>query len=156
MQTANVWLGIGGGRDHTVPKEGVTPSEIAVLRAIHGEDAVFDVEPLDAVALNEAGQPRTSRQEIERLVLTYGSARDGSDRSVVGQLFPGIGARAFETLDELGLPEEFFKPETRAKLKATPAPKKSGKKAAAPEAVETPAEEEDGIADMPEEENLFG
>lgn len=117
MQTANIMASIGEGRSHTVPKYGVTVSEIAVLRAIHGEDAVFDVEPLDAVALGANGRPRTNREELERLAQVYGRAADRENRSIVGQLFPGAAARCFMSLDELDLPPVLFKATTRAEAK---------------------------------------
>ena len=114
MQLANVFVGIGGGRDTTVPKFGVTVSEIAVLRAIHGDDAVFDVELLPDVALNDDGKPRTNRQELARLAQLYGRANDGAGKPIVGELFPGAAARVFETLDELDIPDELMKPTARA------------------------------------------
>ena len=50
LQTANVVLALGGDARNTVPKYAVTAAEVAVLRMIHGDAAVFDVariaEPL--------------------------------------------------------------------------------------------------------------
>lgn len=109
MKLANIMLAIGGGRDNTIPKYNVTAGEIAVLRAIHGEDAVFDVEPLATDALNEDGKPRTNRQELGRLKAIYGKAQDGSGAPLVEGLYPGAAARVFETVDELELPSEYFK-----------------------------------------------
>jgi hypothetical protein len=109
MKIANIMLAIGGGRDNTIPKYNVTAGEIAVLRAIHGEDAVFDVEPLAADALNEDGKSRTNRQELGRLKAIYGKAQDSSGAALVEGLYPGAAARVFETVDELELPAEYFK-----------------------------------------------
>lgn len=113
MQLANIMLGVDG-RDTTVPKYEVTPSEIAVLRSIHGEDRVFDIEPAGETA-------RTGRQELQRLRIVYGSAKDGEGNRIVDMLFPGLAARAFETLAELQLDEELFKPLARAKAEPAPA-----------------------------------
>ena len=115
MQTANIMLALGGDSGTQVPKYEVTASEIAVLRLIHGADAVTDVEPLSEVE-------RTSREEITRLSQIYGRAKvdDGSGTQIgaVNLLFPGAAARVFSTIDEIGLPDEFFKPTQRMSSKA--------------------------------------
>jgi hypothetical protein len=146
MQLANIMLGIGGGRDNTVPKYGVTPSEIVILQAIHGEDAVHDVEPLDDEI------ERSSREELSRLRGIYGGAKDGNSNFIFNEIFPGAAARAFQTLDELALPEEFFKAQTRMKAKPAPAakPGKKTKGKAEEPAPEAEADEEkDEIEDLP-------
>lgn len=117
MKLANIMLGIGGGRDNTFPKYNVTAAEIAVLRAIHGEDAVFDVEPLAADA-EEDGRPRSNRQELSRLRALYGGAKDGNGVPFVDSLFPGAAARVFEAFDELDLPDDYFKALGRVKAVA--------------------------------------
>lgn len=109
MKLANIMLAIGGGRDNTLPKYNVTAGEIAVLRAIHGEDAVFDVEPTSKDALNENGGPRTNRQELSRLKMIYGKASDGNGVPLVEGLYPGAAARVFEDFEELDLPDDYFK-----------------------------------------------
>ncbi|WP_157384511.1 hypothetical protein [Nitratireductor soli] len=112
MQLANIMLSLGGDDGTTVPKYGVTPSEIAVLRLIHGADAVKDIEPTSEIE-------RAHRDEIARLTERYGRARiedeNGEKIPVVKQLFPGAAARTFTTLEELDIPEEFYKAEKRVK-----------------------------------------
>lgn len=130
MKLANIMLAIGGGRDNTFPKYGVTAAEIAVLRSIHGEDAVFDVEPTAADALNEDGGLRTNRQELARLRGIYGGAQDGNGGKIVEGLFPGAAARVFEDFDELDLPDEYFIATGRVSSAAEDKPKaKRAKKA---------------------------
>jgi hypothetical protein len=137
MQIANVMVAIGGDSGNTVPKVGVTAAEIAVLRSIHGEEAVFDIEPAGSIE-------RGNREERQRLVETY-PARDGENKLIVEQLFPGAAARVFVAIDELALPEEFFK--ASARVAAEPAPKKAaGRKSAAAKA--PAADEDDGIGDL--------
>lgn len=107
MQTANVMLALGGRRANTVPKIGVTAAEAAVLRFIHGEDAVYDIDVQGSVS-------RTHRQEIARLAQIYG--RQEGDRRIspaVNELFPGAAARVFETFDELEIPEELYAVQVR-------------------------------------------
>lgn len=109
MKLANIMLAIGGGRDNTLPKYNVTAGEIAVLRAIHGEDAVFDVEPTSEDAKNENGGNRSNRQELSRLKMIYGKASDGNGVALVEGLYPGAAARVFEDFEELDLPDDYFK-----------------------------------------------
>lgn len=147
MQTANIMLAIGGDRGNTVPKYAVSVAEIMLLRAIHGDDAVFDVEPLEALAMDE-GLPVTNRGELNRLRRVY-DAKDADGNRVVDQLYPGAAARVFETLDEIGLPEECFKPVARtAPIKAAPVVKSRAKAKPAPEP-EVDDLDDDGIKDMP-------
>lgn len=102
MQTASILLALGGDAGNQVPKYGVTAAEIAVLRAIHGDEAVTDILPLDLDA------NRTNRAELARLRGIYGSAQDGEGNKVLDMLYPGAAARVFESLDELELPRELF------------------------------------------------
>jgi hypothetical protein len=107
MQTAHIMLDIGGDAGNQIPKRNVTAAEMAVLIAIHGESAVHDIEPTGEI-------DRSNREELERLHRIYGRAKNGSDQAIVDVLFPGAAARVFQTIDELGVPEEFFKPTARA------------------------------------------
>ncbi|GAA4169072.1 hypothetical protein [Shinella granuli] len=132
MQTANVMLAIGGDAKNTVPKYGVTAAEVAVLRYIHGEDAVFDIEVTGSVE-------RTHRQEIGRLTEVYG--RQEGERRVspaVADLYPGAAARVFETFDELEIPDDLY----AAAGRKVAAPVKPKKEAPAP------AADDDGLDAM--------
>jgi hypothetical protein len=111
MQTAHILLALGGDSGNTVPKRNVTAAEIAVLIAIHGNQAVTEIEP--AGEINQS-----NRAELNRLRQTYGRATDADNHSIVGQLFPGAAARVFETLDELEIPDAFYKPLSRASAKS--------------------------------------
>ncbi len=126
MQTAHVMLAIAGDPGNSVRKHNVTPAEIAVLREIHGEDSVTDIEPAGEVE-------RTHREERQRLNETYGKVIDGANP--VARLFPGAAARVFETLDELELDESLFKAEKRVSTQTPPKkasePKRSTRKAKA-------------------------
>ncbi len=153
MQTANIMLAIGGDRGNTVPKYAITVAEIALLRAIHGDDAVFDVEPLKDPAMDE-GVRVSNRAELNRLRRVY-DAKDADGNRIVDQIYPGAAARVFETLDEIELPEDYFKPTERtAPLKVEATKPRAKAKAAAPEAAPEPEQEaedmgDDGIKDMP-------
>lgn len=138
MQTANVMVALGGDRGTTVFRPDVTASEIAVLQAIHGADAVFDIEPVGEIE-------RSDREEMTRLfdpLNGYGRARGGDGNvEIVKAIFPnGTRSSALRTIDELQLDESLFKPLTRANAPAAK-PEKKSKKAEKP--VE-PAPEGDG------------
>lgn len=107
MQTANIFLAIGGDTNNLVPKYDVTAAEVAVLRHIHGDGAVSNVEVNGSVT-------RTHRQEIGRLKSIYGKW-EGERRvsPAVDALFPGAAARVHEDFAELELPEELYAAETR-------------------------------------------
>jgi hypothetical protein len=102
MQIANILLSLGGDHGNTVPKFAVTAAEISVLRAIHGDESVKDVEPVGDVK-------RSHRDERARLLNIYGGAKTADHKPIVEGMFPGIAARVFESLHELDLPESFFK-----------------------------------------------
>lgn len=146
METANIMLALGGNKNNTVPKFFVTPSEIAVLREIHGNESVTDIEPTGSVQ-------RSNNAERERLAAVYG-AHDGEKfvSRAVNRLFPGAAARVFERIDDLSLDESFFKPTARAKVPNRSAP------IIAPSVPDDPAPEDpqdgdDEIEDMPSVED---
>lgn len=107
MQLANVTVAIAGDTGNTVQKFGVTASEIAILRVIHGEDAVTDIEIVGSDKM------RSNRVERERLALIYGATKDENNNSYFAILFPGAAARMFVEVAELELPDTFFKAATR-------------------------------------------
>jgi hypothetical protein len=137
MQTADIMLALGGNHGHTVPKYGVTAAEIAVLREIHGEASVFDVDPREDVT-------RSMRDERLRLLEIYGKPPGSRELSAVDVLFPGAAARVFENLDELELDQSFYKATERARPRAKAA------KPVAAEAEDAPVG--DGVEDEPVEE----
>lgn len=120
LQTANFLLALGGDIGNTVPKFGVTAGEIAVLQAIHGADAIHDLEPAGEVE-------RSHREEIERLRSVYGGATDGEGQRVIDQVYPGRGARVVETIDELGLAPEQFKAKERVEAPPVEKPVKKSR-----------------------------
>lgn len=119
MELANILLALGGDRNNTVPKYDVTPAEIAVLSAIHGVDAVFDIVPTGETV-------HTSfRDERERLARLY-PAKTEDSKLVVLEVYPGTAPVLHTSIESLGLDESLFKPTEHAK----PAPAKAPKKAA--------------------------
>lgn len=118
MQVATVKVKIAGDSGHMVEKYDVTPAEVAVLRYIHGEDAVVDIEPLGTIE-------RTNREERARLAHIYSKKENG--QTPVDVLYPGVAARVYETFDELELLEEFYKASERVSPEVVKAEPKKAK-----------------------------
>lgn len=102
METASILLAIGGDSGNTVPKYGVTPAEVAVLRLLHGEQSVTDIDV-------NGFEERTDRQEIARLQQTY-NRRDGANLTAreVNTLYPGAAARVEMKFSDLELPDALY------------------------------------------------
>lgn len=117
MQYANILVAIGGDQGNQVPKYNVSAAEIAVLRAIHGEDAVREVEPVSAPKDDDGKAIRVDeRQELQRLRETYGGAHNEDREAFIDIVYPrGAGTKLVTSLSDLDLPEESYKPKTRAK-----------------------------------------
>ena len=76
MQRVNCFVRLGGDMLNTVPKQGVTVAEIAILQHLHGADAVVEIQP----TTNK--QDIAHAAEIERLRDTYGL-------KAFAEVFPG-------------------------------------------------------------------
>jgi hypothetical protein len=144
MQLLNCLLALGGDKGNTVPKYGITAAEAGLLRAIHGDDAVHDVEPLDKRSA------RTARAEISRLAELY-PAKDEDGRTIISTVYSSV-ANVPELVEDIGLAEEHFKPLARATATtprdalapepAAEAPKRRGR----PRKVEAPAPDNDATS----------
>lgn len=89
MQRCNVTVRLAGDVGNTVPKTNVSVAEIAVLRAIHGDESVVDVK-----ATHNDKTPH--RDERDRLSVIYG-------RPIVDKIFPGTFAKLPVSLREIDL-----------------------------------------------------
>jgi hypothetical protein len=142
MQYAHIMLALGGDGGNQVPKFFVTPAEVLILQAIHGDQSVTEVDILDLdddrVSKNmtdeqrEELEDRTNAQDLARLREDYRFARvddgNGSQLLVMNSLFPGAGAKAPESFSDIDtIPDEFYKAEDRKVPRKTA--KKSTKKA---------------------------
>jgi len=117
---------------NTVHRQDITPAEILVLQAIHGNDAVLDIMPIEKVQ-------RTQNEEWDRLTGRYDRSGgpdtpDGKEeRSIVSRLFPGAVKRLPVTLAEIGL-EDREAPEPAEVAEEAPK-RRGGRKATDPAAV---------------------
>lgn len=124
MELANVMLKLGGDDANTVPKYDVTAAEIAVLCAIHGGDAVFDIEPTGETV------ERSARAERDRLLALY-PAKDQDNNEIVMTVYPGVAPVIHTELADLGLDESLYKATKRVEP-AAPKKIKPPKAAAKP------------------------
>ena len=122
MQHINGLLALGGDTRNTVPLAGVTVAEAHLLRAIHGHESVFDVEP----CRDESDV--APRAEIARLSEKY-TARDEDGNVIVAKVFAGGAPSVPMEVADLDLPDESFRVTARVA-----APKAKRKKAPAAEA----------------------
>jgi len=151
MELANCFVALAGDNGHIVQKFGVTPSEVAVLQLIHGDDAVSEIEIFGS-------DTRRSRDERDRLCQVYGVNNEGQITArAVDMLFPGAAARLFETFEELSLPESAYKEIVTRVSPEDKAPKRTRKKSAGADPVPvqdtapvtTAADPDDDFEDMP-------
>jgi hypothetical protein len=119
MQIVNCTVAIDGEAGMTVAKTNITVAEVLVLRAIHGDDAVRNVEVTDEIKVSAA-------EERERLTLLY-IAPPGIVRDTLG-----AQGSLPESLDETNFPEDF--------IINSAAPKRGKKKASATEELQVPTE----------------
>jgi hypothetical protein len=81
MQIANCEVRLFGDIANSIPKQNVTPSEVALLQAIHGSESVIRV--------NQTGADRRShKEEYERLSIIYGETRTNSGELLLQKIFP--------------------------------------------------------------------
>lgn len=133
IQTASFLLALGGDIGNTVPKFDVPVSEIAVLQAIHGADAITDLSPV--------GEIETSNgEELSRLRGIYNRAQDGNSGLVIDGVYPGRGAQVVRTIEDLGLSEVQFKVERAPATEAKKAVRK-------PRAAKTAEPDAEPVAD---------
>ena len=104
MQICNCTVAIGGEAGMTVYKERVTVPELAILRVVHGEDAVRNIEVI-------GDEDVESSEERSRLTAIY-----TNPEGVVRDAFGAVGPLP-KTLDDAGISDEFVISNSAAKTK---------------------------------------
>ena len=134
MELANAILNLAGDVNQQVQKWSITPAEAAVLRYIHGADALNEIEIIGTVDRKDAA-------ERDRLVQVYGKGEDGQVRSkAVEALFPGLGSRLPGQFDDLPDPVGRDGIEETVEVITPVASKKSAGKGKAKDPEPAPAE----------------
>ena len=121
MQICNITVAIGGDAGMTVHKERVTVPEIMLLRAVHGEDAVRNIEVVEDADIDTA-------DERSRLGSVY-----KNPETIIRDVLGAHGSLP-KTLDEAGIDDEYIVSSTVAKTK-------KAKKASATEDLKVPQED---------------
>lgn len=91
MEYANAEIRLSGSLENTVHKE-VSASEIPIIKHLHGHDAVLNVKKSRVEKVDLA-------DERIRLDVTY-------TPDVVAKVYAGSASRLFETLEEVGYPDD--------------------------------------------------
>lgn len=123
MELANCILALGGDTQNTVPKFAVTPAEVALLLAIHGDQSISEIEVVGEI-------DRRNIEEADRLLAQY-PAKDESGNLILQQVYPGRQPILHQTFADLQLPDHFFAVTQRAVPVEEAAPVKKGKAKAA-------------------------
>lgn len=100
MQFANCDVSLGGDRNHVVHKRGVSPAEIEILRAIHGEDSVTNI------VLSKTLKQMSSADILDMLRRKYRGnvfTTDGAPKNIVDRLYSGPRVKLPEYLKDVGV-----------------------------------------------------
>lgn len=108
MKTYKCLVNKDGSHSHQILKSDVTAAEIAILRAVHGGDAVrsirpcldADGKPLEAMRLHMDDNGNDVRTRMNRLAL-LGALRRTYGEEVVNHVFPGIHPALPMTIEDL-------------------------------------------------------
>lgn len=96
MQNCSCIVRIGGNVHHEVFKADVSVPEIALLRAIHGNDGVVQVKPTRMTKTPHA-------TELLRLRGIYGTDKAGDE--LITKLWPGLSPRLPVSLKDIAVEE---------------------------------------------------
>lgn len=97
FQLVNATVRLSGQMTHSVAKVGLTIPEVVMLRVVHGNDAVINIERMDIADMEDAHKDRAAAsigEEMARLRLVYGQKN-------VDAVFPGHNPRLPTTLRQL-------------------------------------------------------
>lgn len=97
MQIGECKVRLNGDLLNVVPRSDITPPEVILLRAIHGEDSVIDIK-------QTGSDKRQHREEYDRLFEKYGEAPDGKEKSILKTIWPNPhGIRFPANFAEIGV-----------------------------------------------------
>ncbi len=108
MQHADILVRINGDARHTSPRYNVSAAEINLLMAIHGDDAIVEVNQIP-------GSVEVDPRELLERMATFYTAKDADDRPILASVYPGARPQLVQTIKALGLPAVAFKAVERAK-----------------------------------------
>lgn len=95
MQHCSCFVFLGGELTSSVWKADVTVAEIALLRAIHGDDAITTIVPTYKAAVKSA-------DELDRLRVIYGASNVSKEgKRLVDDIYPGRAPQLPTTLADI-------------------------------------------------------
>lgn len=113
MQKAKCTVRIAGSMLHTVKKKDVTPGQLVVLRAVHGNDAVVDLE-LQREGFATKDKFLEQEREFERLCNEYGEEQVRAcwpgHTPVIPTTFSEINVRFGKGSESVPSPEDLPEP----------------------------------------------
>lgn len=131
MQFARCKVRLSGDMGTVIEKAPVSPAEVALLKVIHGDDAVFDVQ------LTGNGNDKTPHaEELARLRAEYTAVDDGGNL-IIDKIFPGLGARLPVDFADIGIAVGYAAEAKAAAAASKPKVGKGKKKAEVETEVET-------------------
>ena len=107
IQHCSCVVHLNGDRNFAIPKEDVTIAEIVLLRMIHGDDAVVDIDP---TFMDKAG---TLRAERDRLASAYGHRE--AIAGLVQKIFSEVQVQGLSTMEDIGMDDTPLPPPRVAK-----------------------------------------
>jgi hypothetical protein len=120
MQIGSCMVLLGGDMLNQTPKFGVTPAEVVILKALHGDEAVTKVEMTGS-------DRRPHADEYARLNGFYGAATGEDRKSIFRTLYPNPHAPLPGTFKEIGVDVMEDEPAPRKRVeKSEPAVKTPG------------------------------
>lgn len=100
MRLVDCVVRLGGKMDMQIPKASISVAEVAVLRMIHGHDAVVSIFP-------RSNDRRSHRDEKDRLRHEYRTVRVGDNGpNIVDHMWPGHDPKLPVDLSDLGIGED--------------------------------------------------
>lgn len=98
MQHASCFVQLSGDLGTMIAKSPVTPAEVILIRAIHGDESVSKIELLDGGTNDKSSHA----QELQRLRDHY-TAMTEDGKSVIDKVFPGHAPQLPTTFREIGI-----------------------------------------------------
>lgn len=99
MELAQIELKLDGEMFNTVVKKDVTPAEMAVYAAMHGEDCLADMQ------ITGVNRERTVQEEIDRLDYIF---QHENAKKIISDLYPGMSPRIPVTFLSIGYDPNMF------------------------------------------------
>lgn len=96
MQLVNATVLLNGDRNFALPKENLSVAEVVVLRRLHGEDAVLDIQPTRKTTIS-------LRDYREQMMTRYGDTK--AKAAIVADVFQNVHLQGLTEMSDIVAPE---------------------------------------------------